>query len=270
MPSVVCSVSPFIHSDKKQLSIFNPRKNEQAVTAMWDCWFANTKLSKPVSFAHELSVHISVQLCLGLPNRTPTAHVRTQALLTQGVSPAGAPSPPVGCRGQGKQHRSPAANPLGGRRRLNSSTPRVLPYIVQNSRWKFTGRKKHHGAGLRCCDISGFLFPFRGALCCWFFFFLKEEEKKKHPCICYAWKGWAICQVNVPSRITAARWDVQRGLWRGQWKGSGHHLFFGSQRSEFVQFQDALLDRLALRIIKKRRSEIAKIQRNVFVHFLQN
>lgn len=37
-----------------------------------------------------------------------------------------------------------------------------------------------------------------------------------------------------------------------------------------MQFQDALLDRLALRIIKKRRSEIAKIQRNVFVHFLQN
>lgn len=49
-----------------------------------------------------------------------------------------------------------------------------------------------------------------------------------------------------------------------QWKGSGHRLFFGSQRSEIVHFKDALPDRLALRRIKKRRSETATIQRNVF------
>jgi len=68
-----------------------------------------------------------------------------------------------------------AANPLDGGRRLNSSTPRVLPYVRSRGRWKFTDRKKRHGAGLRHYKISGFLFPFRGA----FFFSLKKKEKKK-------------------------------------------------------------------------------------------
>lgn len=86
-----------------------------------------------------------------------------------------------------------ATNPLDRRRRLNSSTPRVLPYIAHDSRWKFTGRKQHHGAGLRFCEISAFLFPFRGAtLFSFFFFFLKEDEekqkKKRQARSCYAWK----------------------------------------------------------------------------------
>lgn len=70
-----------------------------------------------------------------------------------------------------------ATNPLDGGRQLNSSTPRVLPYIRSRGRWKFTGRKKHHGAGPRRSEISGFLFPFRGAT----FFSLKERKKKKKP-----------------------------------------------------------------------------------------
>lgn len=64
-----------------------------------------------------------------------------------------------------------ATNPLDGGRRLNSSTPRVLPYIRRRGGWKFTDRKKHHGAGLRHYESSGFLFPFRGVT----FFSLKEE-----------------------------------------------------------------------------------------------
>lgn len=74
-----------------------------------------------------------------------------------------------------------ATNPLDGGRRLNSSTPRVLLYICRRSRWKFTDRKKHHGAGPRCYEISGFLFPFRGAtfFSLFFFYFLQEKEKKK-------------------------------------------------------------------------------------------
>lgn len=70
-----------------------------------------------------------------------------------------------------------ATNPLDGGRQLNSSTPRVLPYIRRRGRWKFTDRKKHHGAGLRGYEISGFLFPFRGVT----FFFLKEKKRKKAP-----------------------------------------------------------------------------------------
>lgn len=74
-----------------------------------------------------------------------------------------------------------AVNPLDRGRRLTSSTPRVLPFICRRGRWKFTDRKKHHGAGLRGYEISVFLFPFRGAT----FFF---PYRKKNLCSCYGWK----------------------------------------------------------------------------------
>lgn len=51
----------------------------------------------------------------------------------------------------------------------------MLPYIRRRGRWKFTDRKKHHGAGQKHYEISGFLFPFKGGT---FFFFLKEKKKK--------------------------------------------------------------------------------------------